>query len=48
MTDTERACSGGRETGVRADDELGAAAREVITGDVGEREVTREEMDIGD
>lgn len=52
--DTERTCGGGREEPAEAaevvddaPDERPAAA-EVFTGDVGERKVTREEMDIGD
>jgi len=52
--DTERASGGEREEPaevVGSDDgapDEGPAAAEVFTGDVGEREVTREEMDIGD
>jgi hypothetical protein len=42
LIDTERAYNDGRETGVRVDE------LEAMTGDVGEREVTRDEMDMGD
>ena len=49
--DRERACGGGREEPAEvmgSDDDERPAAADVLTGDVGEREVTREEMDIGD